>query len=185
MHWHIQQATHTLNTGGIIAYPTEAVYGLGCDPLNIDAILRLLLIKQRSVAQGFILVAANKDQLKDYVFFPEGEIDNDISASWPGPVTWLLPVKSSVPYWLTGDNDSLAVRVSDQPIVRELCLQFNGPLISTRANLHGRPPARNIAQARNTFRNKIDYFVSGQTGKHTKPTEIRDAASGKIVRASA
>ena len=184
MHWHIQQAVRVVEAGGIIAYPTEAVYGLGCDPLNIDAVAHLLSLKQRSVDKGLILVAADIAQLSDFIEFPGGKTAEAIRASWPGPVTWLLPVQSWVPDWLTGNHPTLAVRVSDHPVVRELCLEFDGPLVSTSANRQGHPPARRAYQVRRQFGDRIDYVVAGQTGKLAQPTEIRDAASGDIIRAS-
>jgi L-threonylcarbamoyladenylate synthase len=184
LNWHIKQAARIANSGGIIAYPTEAVFGLGCNPLDAAAVLRLLLLKQRNLDQGLILVAADPSQLEDFVDFPGGKIGEAIGASWPGPVTWLVPARAWVPYWLTGNHDTLAVRVSDHPVVQALCREFAGPLVSTSANLHGHRPARNALQVRRAFGDRIDYLVSGQTGKLAKPTEIRDALSGKIVRAS-
>jgi L-threonylcarbamoyladenylate synthase len=184
LQWHIKQAARVADAGGIIAYPTEAVYGLGCNPLDTTAVLRLLLLKRRDIDQGLILVAAERQQLEDFVSFPTGRSGKAIEASWPGPVTWLVPAQPWVPYWLTGAHDTLAVRVSDHPVVRELCREFAGPLVSTSANVHGHPPARTALQVRRMFGGQIDYLVSGQTGKLTSPTEIRDALSGKIIRAS-
>jgi len=184
LNWHIKQAARIADSGGIIAYPTEAVFGLGCNPLDAVAVLRLLLIKQRGIDQGLILVAADRTQLEDFVDFPGGKTGKAIEASWPGPVTWLLPARTWVPYWLTGNHDTLAVRVSDHPVVQALCREFAGPIVSTSANRHGHRPARNALQVRRAFGDQIDYLVCGQTGKLAKPTEIRDALSGKIVRAS-
>jgi len=182
--WSARTAARVANEGGIIAYPTEAVFGLGCNPLDAMAVLRLLLLKKRRINQGLILVASDKSQLDDYVDFPGGKVGKSIDASWPGPVTWLVPAKPWVPYWLTGDHDTLAVRVSDHPVVRALCDEFAGPLVSTSANIHGHPPARNALRVRRVLGKQIDYLVGGQTGTLAKPTEIRDALSGKIVRAS-
>jgi L-threonylcarbamoyladenylate synthase len=184
LQWRIKQAARVANEGGVIAYPTEAVYGLGCNPLDAAAVLRLLLLKRRNIDQGLILVAADREQLEDFVDFPGGKSGQAIENSWPGPVTWLVPAQAWVPYWLTGDHDTLAVRVSEHPIVRELCREFAGPLVSTSANIHGHRPARTALQVRRAFGGQIDYLVAGQTGKLAKPTEIRDALSGKIIRAS-
>lgn len=181
--WHIEQAARVADAGGIIAYPTEAVYGLGCNPLDAKAVLRLLILKGRKLEHGLILVAADKEQLADYVDFPGGKIEKEIDKSWPGPVTWLLPARDWVPYWLTGDHATLAVRVSDHPVVRELCSAFGGPLVSTSANRHGRPPVRSALRVRQVFNGEIDYLLAGDTGGLKKPTEIRDALTGKIVRA--
>jgi len=182
--WSVKQAARIADEGGIIAYPTEAVFGLGCNPLDATAVLRLLLLKRRSIDQGLILVASDRGQLEDYVDFPGGKTGKAIGNSWPGPVTWLVPAFDWVPFWLTGNHDTLAVRVSSHPVVRDLCDEFSGPIVSTSANLHGHPPARNALQVRRIFGNRIDYLVGGQTGTLTKPTEIRDATSGRTVRAS-
>jgi len=181
--WHIQKAARVADAGGIIAYPTEAVYGLGCNPLDVKAVLRLLMLKGRKLEHGLILVAADKDQLVDYVDFPGGKIEKAIDKSWPGPVTWLVPAKDWVPYWLTGEHATLAVRVSDHPLVRELCNAFGGPLVSTSANRHGHPPAHSALRVRRVFDGAIDYLLGGDTGGLAKPTEIRDALTGNIVRA--
>lgn len=184
MQWPIEQASRVADAGGIIAYPTEAVYGLGCNPLDATAVLRLLMLKRRKLEQGLILVAADKQQLLDYVDFPGGDVEKQIDQSWPGPVTWVLPANDWVPYWLTGDHDTLAVRVSNHSRVRDLCTSFGGPLVSTSANTHGHPPARSAHRVRAVFGDKIDFVLAGDTGGQDKPTEIRDARTGKILRAS-
>lgn len=180
--WHIEQAARVADAGGIIAYPTEAVYGLGCNPLDATAVLRLLMLKQRKLEHGLILVAADKAQLNDFVEFPGDNGGDQIDRSWPGPVTWLLPAQDWVPYWLTGAHDTLAVRVSNHPLVQALCNSFGGPLVSTSANRHGHPPARSALQVRRLFRQGIDYILTGETGTLENPTEIRHALTGEVVR---
>ena len=109
--WHLRQAARALRHGGIIAYPTEAVYGLGCDPLNAAAVLRLLTLKNRPMDKGLILIASDFQQLIPFVRTPDADIMRRINATWPGPVTWLLPAKAETPAWLCGAHDTLAVRV--------------------------------------------------------------------------
>ena len=182
MNWGLHQAARSLREGGVIAYPTEAVYGLGCDPLDGNAVVRLLSYKQRSLEQGLILVASDFDQLEPYLALSDEKVKDKLLATWPGPVTWLVPVQPWVPYWLTGEHDTLAVRVSDHPLVRQLCDTFGGAIVSTSANVHGHPPATSALAVRRYFGNKIDYILNGETGKLGSVSEIRDARSDRVVR---
>lgn len=180
----ILTAVSHLEQGGVIAYATEAVFGLGCDPDNQEAVNRLLTIKQRPQDKGLILIAADFSQLMPYLdlsALPEGRLD-EVMASWPGPHTWVMPVKPEVPAWLRGRFDSLAVRVSAHPQVRDLCLAFGRPLVSTSANLSGQEPARTTAEAQARLGDRLDYILAGDTGGATNPSQIRDALTGNILR---
>ncbi|MDP4987662.1 MAG: L-threonylcarbamoyladenylate synthase [Porticoccaceae bacterium] len=170
-----------IRQGGVIAYPTEAVWGLGCDPWNEEAVDRLLAIKNRSVDKGLILVADNIRQF-DFLFedFPQDWIDR-MSSTWPGPNTWLVPHQNLLPEWVTGVHDTVALRVSDHPQVRDLCSMV-GPLISTSANPQGRPAARTRLRVEQYFRGQIDLVLGGQLGGRKNPSVIRDLASGNVIR---
>ncbi len=167
--------------GGVIAYPTEAVFGLGCDPWNGAAVCRILRLKRRSPAKGLILVAAELAQLEPFVYFPNQAILDRVLSTWPGPVTWVLPARSGVPKWLRGDYKSLAVRVTAHPIASALCAEA-GALVSTSANPSGCIPARCVQKVRAYFKNALDYIVPGEVGLEERPTEIRDGITGKILR---
>ena len=180
--WHLKQAVRCLKAGGVIAYPTEAVYGLGCDPLNPNAVIRLLALKQRDIAKGLILIAADQSQLGAYIQPPSGEIQAKLDASWPGPVTWLLKPRPDVPPWLTGAHDSLAVRITAHPVAKSLCLEFGGAIVSTSANPNRLSPARNLITLQRYFHGQIDYAVPGSLGSQANPTEIRNALTGEVLR---
>lgn len=180
--WHLRQAVRCLDAGGVIAYPTEAVFGLGCDPLNPQAVSRLLALKQRDVAKGLILIAADLAQLSPYIEPPTADIQARLDASWPGPVTWLLKPRPHVPQWLTGAHHTIAVRVSAHPVANALCQTFGRALVSTSANPSHHPPARNSLTLRRYFHQQIDFIVPGKLGAQAKPTVIRDARTGKIHR---
>jgi L-threonylcarbamoyladenylate synthase len=177
----LRQALLTLEAGGIIAYPTEAIYGIGCDPEDDDAILEVLWLKQRSPEKGLILIAADFNQLQDYIAPLPAEVLSKMLQSWPGPNTWLVPVKPDVSPLLTGGRDTLAVRVTDHPIAAELCRQFGGPLVSTSANLTGLRPAKSAYQVRWQLP-ELDYVMTGACGGRSQPSTIRDALSGEVVR---
>jgi len=182
--WHLRTAARILWAGGVVAYPTEGVYGLGCDPQNAAAVLRVLRLKDRPVDKGLILIACDRAQLAGYVC-PDAEMEQRIEATWPGPVTWLLPAGPLARPWLTGGSSSLAVRVSAHPVAAELCRAFGAPLVSTSANLSGRPPAKSALMVRKSlsFRG-LDYLVPGAVGSQSGPTEIRDGSSGAVLRSS-
>lgn len=174
-------ANIAVRNGGVIAYPTEAVYGLGCSPWNAPAVFRVLSLKRRPVDKGLIVIAANVEQLLPLVEFSENINTREILQTWPGPVTWILPARKQTPNWLTGSHDGLAVRVSNHPAARELCLRA-GPMVSTSANPARGHPARSPARVRSYFGNRLDYIMPGMVGNMTGPTEIRHAITGKLVR---
>ncbi|MEJ2141491.1 MAG: L-threonylcarbamoyladenylate synthase [Gammaproteobacteria bacterium] len=178
----VQQAAEILKQGGVIAYPTEAVYGLGCDPGNEKAIQRILELKGRVAAKGLILIAASFSQLQPYISELEQEVKSEILDSWPGPVTWIVPAKETVSHNLRGTYTTLAIRVTSHPIVQELCNCFGGALVSTSANPAGQEPARTTEEVKRYFEDSLDYILEGETGGLDKPTEIRDALSKKIIR---
>lgn len=179
--WRLRRAVQTLEAGGIIAYPTEAVFGVGCDPWDDDALIDLLTIKQRPWHKGLILIAADFNQLQDFIQPLAAETLKQVQQSWPGPVTWLLPVREEVSPLLTGEHDTIAVRVSAHPLVRELCEAFGGAIVSTSANIAGLRPAKNVHQVRWQLP-EVDYVLPGALGGATKPSEIRDARTGAKLR---
>jgi L-threonylcarbamoyladenylate synthase len=180
--WHLRRARDTVRAGGVIAYPTEAVWGLGCDPLDVEALDRILELKGRDPCQGFILIAASREQLAPYLGRIAPEIESRIGPTWPGPVTWILPAAADLPPELTGGRTTIAARVSAHPVVRALCEMAGMPLVSTSANRSGHPPARTLRALRATFADEIDYAVPGTVGALARPTETRDGATGKVLR---
>ena len=181
--FHLNCAVRALNKGGVIAYPTEAVFGLGCYPDNIYSVAKILSLKNRSIKKGLILIAANAGQIESYVEYPDDDVRQLVNATWPGPVTWVLPAKTSVPPWITGYRDTVAVRVSAHPLVQALCNKV-GVIVSTSANPARKAPATNVTKIRSYFGNKIDYILPGNTGSKNLSTEIRDAISGDVLRTS-
>lgn len=172
-----------MRDGGVAAYPTEACFGLGCDPRDARAVRRILSLKRRSPHQGLILAAATLVQLRPYLDPSAASLLHEPLATWPGPVTWILPASRFTPRWITGAHDSVAVRVSACRDVVSLCRAFGGAIVSTSANPHGAPPARTVHDVRRYFGRRIDALVIGRVGGLANPTEIRDAATGAVLRA--
>lgn len=180
----LAQVVAALRQGEVVAYPTEAVFGVGCDPDNQQAVQKLLALKQRPVEKGLILIAADYEQLKPYVDDSQltAEQMQRIQATWPGPVTWVMPTKAGVPSFLTGQFDTIAVRVTDHPLVQELCRQFGKPLTSTSANLTGQEPGRTAEEVKQQLGALLPAILQGETGGRENPSEIRDAITGKVFR---
>lgn len=181
--WRLREAARHFWAGNLIAYPTEAVYGLGCDPLDWSAVKRLLALKQRPIEKGLILIAADFEQLRPFVAEPRSAVMAPVLATWPGPTTWLLPAALGLPTWLTGRHASLAVRVTAHPAAAALCRACESPIVSTSANISDRPPARSALDLRRTFKDEIDFILNGEVGPLGQPTPIRDALSGMLIRA--
>jgi len=177
----VKRAADALLQGGVIAYPTEGVFGLGCLPDEVLAVVRVLQLKQRDARKGVILIAATVDQL-------DGWIDAAALRSLPNPdpshpITWIAPPGPLVTPIIRGDNSGIAVRLTTHPVARSLCNEVESPLVSTSANISGRPTARNRFVFRRQFMPRVDYIVPGDCGPVSGPSEIRDLLTGKVLRA--
>ena len=179
----LRQAAQVVHAGGVIAYPTEAVWGLGCDPANEVAVQRILDLKQRPRSKGLILIAATMEQLQPLLDGLSRDQLIRLEQSWPGPVTWLIPHRDRIGDWVTGEHVTVAVRVSAHPVVQQLCLAVGGPLVSTSANPAGLPEAREISELQDYFGSDLDDIVPGRLGGADRPSTIRDLLTGEIIRA--
>ena len=180
----IKQAAEVFAQGGIIAYPTEAVFGLGCDPDNELAVQKLLAIKQRPVHKGLILLAANYSQLLPYIddHALSKEQRHKIQSRWPAPITQVLPANQKISPLLCGDFDSIAVRITDHKDVVALCQQTNKPIVSTSANLSGQAPSTTWQEVTEQLSENIDYIVKSTTSGLLKPSTIINGLTGLVLR---
>jgi L-threonylcarbamoyladenylate synthase len=179
--YHLRLAAHYLSAGATISYPTESVYGLGCDPLDSDAIQQILTLKQRDWRKGLIIIAATIEQIVPYID-PAFTITEEMMQSWPGATTWIVPAHPDLPDLLTGGRSTIAVRVTAHPVAAALCHSFGGALVSTSANISGMPMIRTTAKLRKTFGAAIDYYLPGELGNNPNPSQIRSATTGEILR---
>ena len=178
-------AAELLHGGGVLAYPTEAVFGLGCDPHDRVAFERLFALKQRPATQGVLLIAADFAQVERYIELSDvpDEVLAQVRANWPGPHTWIFPRSAAVPVWVAGEHAGIALRVTAHEPAAVLCRAFGGALVSTSANPHGQPPARAAQTVADYFGDALDGLLDAPLGGQTRPTVIRDALSGAIIRA--
>jgi L-threonylcarbamoyladenylate synthase len=178
----VQEVAAVLRQGGVVAYPTEAVWGLGCDPFNSRAVQRLLLLKQRDPSKGVILIAASMEQLKPWLTGLSAEHKLQLQQSWPGPQTWLVEDNGYTPELIRGKHTRVALRVTNHPWVVALCEAFGGPLVSTSANVAGEPPLRSYQDVMSAFGQDVDAVLNGPLGGLERPSRITDLVTGEVLR---
>lgn len=183
-HPSIKAAAAAMTSGGVVAYPTEAVWGLGCDPFDEAAVQQLLDLKQRPVEKGLILLAADEAMLAPYLAHLTETQRQTLSDSWPGPNTWIVPeMDELVPAWVRGRFSSVAFRVTAHPWAAALSRAFGGPIVSTSANPTGSEPALHQWQVESYFKQqRLDYICDGSVGGNPQPSQIRDLLTGAIMR---
>lgn len=179
----LSSAVRALAAGGVIAHPTESVWGLACDPFNPEAVARLCQLKDRPLEKGLILVSGDQHHFDDLLHNLSGDQRARIDETWPGPVTWLVPHFDQVPPWVSGIHHSVALRHTNHGFTAALTRAFGGPIVSTSANPAGSQPARHKFQVLRYFGDSLDFVGGGNTGGRKAPSEIRELVSGRIVRA--
>ncbi len=176
----IRHTARILHSGGIVAYPTEGVFGLGCLPGDFEAVSEILAIKGRDQSKGVILIFSDLEQIEAWIDLPTTSLD--LKSPGNNPVTWIVPASDDVPVWICGDHDSIAVRLTKHSVAKALCDETDSPLVSTSANITGHAPARNSFVLRRQFGTLVDYIVPGECGPASGPSEIRDYLTGEILR---
>ncbi|OED45224.1 tRNA threonylcarbamoyladenosine biosynthesis protein RimN [Endozoicomonas sp. (ex Bugula neritina AB1)] len=183
-HPDVLKAAEIISMGGVIAYPTEAVWGLGCDPWSKHAVYQVLDIKHRPVEKGVILIGADEDQFAPLLDPLSREDRQRLLSCWPGPYTWLIPDPNNwVPEWVKGQFETVAVRISAHPVVQELCRTVGHPIISTSANRAGESPLLTHSAVEQEFSKQLGVIIHGKTGDQSAPSEIRDLRTGQLIRA--
>ena len=177
--FYFKRLSQIIHAGGVIAYPTESVYGFGCDPLNKTAVKRILKIKQRSVNKGLIIVAADIKQIKPWVQNIPATIWQKVVNSYA--TNWVLPKSDLVPYWVSGDHQTVVVRISQHQIVQDICKYLGQPIISTSANVASRIELTSCIKVRKQFGKHLDFIVAGKVGG-LAPCRIIDPLNNLVLR---
>ena len=181
-HSQLHAAVTILKQGGIIAYPTEGVYGLGCDPFNALAVTQLCALKQRELSKGLILIASDWKQVSHLTMPIDNTTLKKILAQWPSPNTWIFPASKQAPAWICGHHDSIALRISKHPLVHALCQTYGHAVVSTSANPSRAPAARHATEVQNYFGEQVDLIMTAEVGNLSGPTPIWNAISGQRLR---
>ncbi|OTG86798.1 tRNA threonylcarbamoyladenosine biosynthesis protein RimN [Acinetobacter sp. ANC 4558] len=182
------EASVILKHGNVLAYPTEAVWGLGCDPYNERAFQNILKLKERPIEKGVILLAGHISQVDHLLKNLNKDMQKKVVDSWSNrqpterATTWLLPATDDIPTWIKGNHPKVAIRVTTHPLCIALCHAFNGFIVSTSANKAGLEPARSFPEASYYFKHQVDY-LNGDLGRCHEPSQIIDAETGVIIRA--
>ncbi|TDR23787.1 L-threonylcarbamoyladenylate synthase [Marinicella litoralis] len=178
----IEQAVLAINHGGTVVYPTEGVFGLGCDFRNEQSVHKILKLKQRSVDKGLVLIASHVQQILPLI---QPENRSDLARAlktWPGHHTWIFPKSKSVPAWISGEFQTVAVRVSAHPAVKMLCDQLNSALVSTSANKSNQSTPSTIAEQTQLWGDAVDYYLDLPLGGSNQPSSIQLASNGSAIR---
>lgn len=178
----VTELADILRQGGVVAYPTEAVWGLGCDPFNADAVRRILTLKSRPESKGLILVAGAQEALQPWLDILAPEVAERLISRNDTPTSWVVPDTQITPSWVKGDHQSVAIRLSQHEPVRQLCNAFGGVIVSTSANPAGLDPALSADAVAAYFGDKIDAIFDAPLGEASKPSQVRDILTNKLFR---
>ena len=175
----IEQAIKILRQGGVIAYPTETTWGLGCDALNEIALLKLATIKQRSLNKGLIVLISNYEQLQQFSAPLSTEHLQVLKQKWPGAHTFICPAQPTLPKLLTGEHAGIAIRMSPHPVANALSQSL--PITSSSANLSTQATLTTADEIINTFGALIDGVIDEPPGGQA-PSSITDLLTGVRYR---
>ncbi len=181
--WSLNRRARAIAKGAVFGYPTDTIWGLGCHPLIAWSVLRILAIKQRPVEKGLILLSSQLEYCRDYISVDEAGMAS-IGQPCDQPTTWLVEASEFCPDWIRGEFPTVAIRITDHPLIQALCDRLQAPLVSTSANRSGRPPARNLLQMRRQFDDELDFVISGFSTGGARASRIKSLASGDVIRSS-
>jgi len=176
----IRHAAHIIRNGGIIAYPTDTVYGLGCDPYNVDAVKKINQIKQRPTKKHFILLASDIQLVQP--LFDSSDSQKRLITENTEPTSWVVEASSNVPDWLTNNSGTITIRISQHPVIKKLCSALDRPIISTSANISGKSPAKTGLELHQFFHNKVDKILLASQSLSTKPSKIIRLCDNYVIR---
>ena len=181
--WALNRLTRAIAAGAVFGYPTDTIWGFGCDPLNPQSVARLLQIKQRKVEKGLILLTSDLRYCEPFIRLAAGQRAM-LETPAATPTTWLVEASDRCPPWIRGIYPTVAIRVTDHPLVRFLCERLRLPLVSTSANRGGKSTVRSALQLRRQFADEVDFIVTGFNTGGGRASEIKSLASGNILRAA-
>ncbi|MCO4785006.1 L-threonylcarbamoyladenylate synthase [Marinomonas atlantica] len=177
------QVAEILRNGGVVAYPTEAVWGLGCDPFNQPAVQRILTLKSRPVEKGLILISGAAQHLEPWQEILEHVMFTRLIEVTDRPTSWVVPDTLITPDWVRGQHPGVAIRLSQHEPVQNLCSAYGGVLVSTSANPAGLDPARSKEEVINYFGDTLDAIFDAPLGNAGQPSQVLDLITGKQFRA--
>ncbi|AIA54598.1 L-threonylcarbamoyladenylate synthase [Acidithiobacillus caldus] len=175
----LRKAVALLRHGQVIAYPTEGVWGLGCDPRRRPALRHILRLKKRPQHKGVLLIAATRSQAARFADLDAVE-EQVLGRYWPG-TTLVLPARKEAAAWLRGQHGGIAIRVTHHEASRRLCRSFGRAIVSTSANPAGLQAARDLRTLKRYFGARV-WALPARLGGQRRPSRIIDAVTGRILR---
>ena len=182
--WALNRFAHAVSQGAIFGYPTDTIWGFGCHPLSASSVFRILQIKNRSPAKGLILLSSRLEYCAAYVGLDLEQLA-PVQPSTDHPTTWLVPASRNCPLWIRGNYPSVAIRITNHPLLDFLCGRLEAPIVSTSANRSGKATVRNAVQMRKQFGDELDFIVNGFATGSNRPSEIKSLQSGTTLRSGA
>ena len=179
--WALNRRAREIAQGAVFGYPTDTIWGLGCHPLIAPSVARILAIKGRSPDKGLILLSSRLEYCRPYIDADE-EVLQPVLTAAEQPTTWLVDASEFCPWWIRGRFPTVAIRITDHPLVREICDRLAAPIVSTSANRSGRSPARNLFQMHREFGDLVDFIVGGYATGGAAASRIKSLADGNIIR---
>lgn len=181
--WHLRHIARQIENGALIAYPTDTIWGFGCHPLSFASVRRLQNLKRRPQHKGLLLLSSSLDFCVPYIDDADiQQLSDAVSQPQTRPVTWIVKCSPDCPDWLTGKTDTIAIRITHNPLIKQLCETLRSPLVSTSANISGRPTARNSLLVHKHFRYQVDFIVEGFKTGSCQSSEIRNLKTSEILR---
>lgn len=171
----LEQCLHVLSQGGVILYPTDTVWGLGCDATNEEAVNAIIRLKGKKTGNGLIILLASEREVLKYVTQPDLEVFNYLEQRTK-PTTVIYEGGTEVAEPVLAENGSIAIRVTNDLFCRHLVKRFRKPIVSTSANIHGSSTPQNYFEISNTIRQQVDYVVG------YRQNELTLSAASSIIR---
>ena len=179
--WALNRLLHAVSKGAVFGYPTDTIWGFGCHPLIASSANRIRQIKNRSPDKGLILLSSRLEYCMAYVDVEADQLQ-PVQVDSHQPTTWLVPASDFCPPWIRGNHATVAIRITDHPLVRLICDRLQAPIVSTSANRAGKSSVRNSQQMRKQFRYELDFIVTGFAAGANRPSAIKSLATGNSLR---
>lgn len=175
----LDTAAHIMMRGGVIAFPTDTLYGLGCSLFDLGAVELVRRLKKRDRNHAFISLIPEPSQVDGLALAVSPVARRVIQHGWPGPLSLIFTAAEIVPHGVRGERGTIALRCPRDPLSHALLQRFGGPVVSSSANLSGLPPAETAEQVVATFGNQLDLVLDGGPRSGGVPSTLVDMTGSK------
>jgi L-threonylcarbamoyladenylate synthase len=183
----IQEAAAWILDGGLVAIPTDTLYGLAVDPFSVAAVARLFQVKSRAAERAIPLIAAGAAQIAEHLGVMPAAAARLADRFWPGPLTLLMPAARTLAAEVSGGTGKVGVRVPDDDVARAICMAVGHPITATSANISGEPATDDPAEVERALCGRLDLLIDAGRTRGGPPSTIVDVTGSDplLVRAGA